>query len=222
MIKASIDNPGLPFDAVLCDLDGVIRFYDMAEVTRLEHEAGLPEGSTAAVGFAPEHDLPLLLGRITKEEWEDSIVHDLTRRVSLPRAQALARAFTEAGFWADETVVDLLRLVRGHCSLVLVTNATVWLDEDFALLGLAGLADDVINSSQVGIAKPDPRIYEIAAERAGARLDRCLFVDDRQENIDTAVELGMAGVLYREAADLRAALAPILQQAARHGLQGPT
>lgn len=137
----------------------------------------------------------MLLGRITKEEWEDAIVHDLTRRVSLPRAQALARAFTEAGFWADGTVVDLLRLVRGHCSLVLVTNATVWLDEDFALLGLAGLADDVINSSQVGIAKPDPRIYKIAAERAGARLDRCLFVDDRQENIDTAVELGMAGVL---------------------------
>jgi putative hydrolase of the HAD superfamily len=53
-------------------------------------------------------------------------------------------------------------------------------------------------------------LRRIAAERAGAHLNRCLFVDDRQENIDDVVGLGMTGVLYREVADVRAALAPVL------------
>ncbi|MFD3522357.1 HAD family hydrolase [Streptomyces sp. NPDC058653] len=195
-----------PFDAVLCDVDGVIRHLDSTEVSRLERAAGLPEGTTASVGYAPENDLPLLLGQITRQEWAGSIVRDLLPRVSRKEAEALALAFTVADFRTDETVVGLLRHVREHCPLVLVSNATTWLDEDLARLGLTGLAHSVVNSSLVGVSKPDRRIYEIAAERAGVSPDRCLFVDDRQENVDAAVALGMTGVLHRTADDLRAAL----------------
>ncbi|GAA2311328.1 HAD-IA family hydrolase [Streptomyces kunmingensis] len=200
----------LPFDAVLCDLDGVIRFYDTAEVTRLEREAGLPEGTTAAIGYAPETDLPLLLGQITRAQWTRTIAQGLGSHVSSSQAQALAHAFAGAGSRADEAVVGLLRQVRERCPLVVVTNAPVWLDDDLAVLGLADLADSVVNSSLVGVAKPHRRIYEIAAEQAGARPDRCLFVDDRQENVDAAREIGMATVLYRAVEDLKAALAPVL------------
>ncbi|MGW4226400.1 HAD family hydrolase [Streptomyces bauhiniae] len=211
-MDTAIGARDLPFDAVLCDLDGVIRFYDTVEVTRLEEAAGLPKGITAAIGFSPENDLPLLLGQITRDQWAQSIVHRLRSHVSLRDAHALAKAFTEAGFWADEAVVSLLRQVREHCPVVLVTNATVWLDEDLAVLGLADLADIVINSSLVGVAKPDRRIYEIAAEQAGARVDRCLFVDDRNENIDAASELGMTTVLYRSVGDLRESVAGLLNR----------
>ncbi|MFF3845936.1 HAD-IA family hydrolase [Streptomyces sp. NPDC002328] len=214
-MEAQTDVRDLPFDAVLCDLDGVIRFYDFGEVARLERAAGLSEGITADVGFAPENDLPLLLGEISREQWAQSIVRGLGSRASLAegQAQGLAKAFTESGFWADEAVVTLLRQVREHCPVILVTNATVWLDEDLAVLGLIDFADSVVNSSLVGVAKPDRRIYETAAARAGARLDRCLFVDDRQENVDAARELGMSTVLYRTVADLREALALIVRPA---------
>lgn len=62
----------------------------------------------------------------------------------------------------------------------------------------------------MGVAKPDREIYEIAAGRAGAALDRCLFIDDRLENIEAAVALGMTGVHYREPADLHGPLAFVL------------
>ncbi|MFF2020476.1 HAD-IA family hydrolase [Streptomyces sp. NPDC058171] len=201
------------FDAVLCDLDGVIRFFDDSVVTRLEREAGLPEGTTATIGFAPEHDGPLLLGRTTRKQWAESIAGALSSRVPRPRAEALATAFTEADFRADEQVVGVLRLLRGRCPLVLVTNATVWLDGDLAAMGLTDLATSVVNSSLVGMVKPDPGIYRLAAGRVGARLDRCLFVDDRAENVDAAIALGATGVLYREVADLERALAPLLRDA---------
>ncbi|MEU1120320.1 MULTISPECIES: HAD-IA family hydrolase [unclassified Streptomyces] len=205
---------GRAFDAVLSDLDGVIRFYDMAELEELERAAGLPLGSTTEVAFRPETDMPLMRGEITKERWIESIADGLADRVPRACGRELGTTLAEAKFRADEVVVGLLRQVRAAgLPVLLVTNATPWLADDLALLGLTGpegLLDDVISSADLGVAKPDRRMYETAAERAGVEARRCLFVDDRQENVDAAVELGMTGLLYREAADLREALAPLL------------
>ncbi|MEU6084333.1 HAD-IA family hydrolase [Streptomyces sp. NPDC047108] len=199
-----------PCDAVLCDLDNVIRFYDMARLAELERAAGLAEGSTASVAYAPDIDLPLLLGKITKEEWVDSIVSALSDQVPQARAVELASALADAPFRADDVVVAMLRRVRSRMPLVLVTNATSELERDLETMGLTDLADHVVGSAEVGVAKPDREIYEIAAELAGAPADRCLFVDDRPENVRAAVELGMTGVRYREPADLRKALGTVL------------
>ncbi len=194
--------PATAYDAVLCDLDNVVRYYDLTRVTALEQAAGLPEGTTAGLAYDPGLDLPLLLGRITPEEWAEAIAAGLTDRVGPERARELGRAMAEAPSRADETVVALLRRVRERVPLVLVTNATLRLHDDLAALGLGDLADHVVGSAHEGVAKPDPAIYRIAAARAGVRVDRCLFVDDRQENVDAALALGMTGVLFREPADL--------------------
>ncbi|MDK1476210.1 HAD-IA family hydrolase [Streptomyces sp. 549] len=199
-----------PFDALLCDLDNVIRFYDTTELAALERGAGLAEGTTESVAFAPETDLPLLLGEITKELWVDSITARLAGQVPKAQARELATALAKAPFRADDVVVAMLRRARAHVPVVLVTNATVELEDDLVTLGLADLADHVVSSARVGVAKPDRRIYEIAARRAGAAMDRCLFVDDRLENVEAAVALGMTGLHYREPADLRASLGVLL------------
>ncbi|MET9943120.1 hypothetical protein ABZ086_35695, partial [Streptomyces halstedii] len=59
--------------AVLCDLDNVIRFYDTEPLAALERAAGLPVGTTTEIAYAPEIDLPLLLGRITPDAWVEAI-----------------------------------------------------------------------------------------------------------------------------------------------------
>ncbi|QKW11013.1 HAD-IA family hydrolase [Streptomyces sp. NA04227] len=193
----------MPFDAVLCDLDNVIRFYDLTELAALERGAGLAEGTTAEVAYTPEIDLPFLLGAITKQQWVEAIVEGLADRVPKARAHELATALAQAPFRADEVVVAMLRQVRTRVPLVLVTNATVELEDDLVSLGLTDLADHVVSSARVGVAKPDGKIYEIAAQRAEVAVDRCLFVDDRLENVEAAVALGMSGLHYREPADLR-------------------
>ncbi|MFF5130879.1 HAD family hydrolase [Streptomyces syringium] len=195
-----------PFDAVLCDLDNVIRFYDMAPLAELERAAGLAEGTTARVAYAPEIDLPLLLGKITKEEWVGSIASALSGQVPLAYARELGMALADAPFRADDAVVALLCRVRRHMPLVLVTNATLELERDLESMGLADLADHVVSSARVGVAKPDREIYEIAAERAGVAANRCLFVDDRLENVQAAITLGMTGAHYHEPADLQKVL----------------
>ncbi|MEU9719607.1 HAD-IA family hydrolase [Streptomyces sp. NPDC047976] len=199
---------GRPFDAVLCDLDNVIRFYDSSGLAALERLAGLHEGTTAALAFSPELDRPLLLGRITREQWAESIAERLREEYAEARSWELAEAMTRSPFSADGAVVSVLRGARAAgLSLVLVTNAALDLDEDLAAMGLTDLADHVVSSAREGVAKPDREIYAIAAERAGAAPERCLFVDDRLENVEAAEAFGMTGVHYRGPDDLRAALA---------------
>ncbi|MEU6387955.1 HAD-IA family hydrolase [Streptomyces sp. NPDC046939] len=202
----TLRNARRPFDAVLCDLDNVIRFYDTTELAELERASGLPVGTTESVAYAPERDLPLLLGAISTEQWVESIAVGLAGRVSGARAHELAAALARAPFHADQVVVGLLARMRAYVPLVLVTNATLRLEEDLETLGLADFADHVVSSARVRVAKPDPGIYEIAARRAGVARDRCLFVDDRPENVEAAIALGMTGLLYRVPDDLRTAL----------------
>ncbi|MEU9482573.1 HAD-IA family hydrolase [Streptomyces decoyicus] len=210
-------TPQRPFDAVLCDLDNVIRFYDMTQLARLEHVAGLAPGTTTKVAYAPEIDLPLLLGKITQQQWVESIVLGLAGQVSEVQARELATALATAPFWADEVVVTLLRQVRAHMPVVLVTNATLELESDLASLGLADFSGHVVSSARLGVAKPDREIYEVAAERAGVAIGRCLFVDDRLENIRAAAALGMIGVHYREPADLRESVSFLLDDSPAAG-----
>jgi HAD superfamily hydrolase (TIGR01509 family) len=49
----------------------------------------------------------------------------------------------------------------------------------------------VVISYEVGCAKPEPRIFEIALDRLGVAPSHALFVDDREENIEGARRLGI-------------------------------
>ena len=80
--------------------------------------------------------------------------------------------------------------------VVLVSNATTRLAADLAGLGIDGLVDHVVGSALAGVAKPDPRIYHLAAELAGVPVQRCLFVDDSAGNVEAARSLGMTGLHF--------------------------
>lgn len=56
--------------------------------------------------------------------------------------------------------------------------------------------DVVIVSCEVGVCKPDPRIYELCLSRLGVEPAEALFVDDREENVEAAAKLGMQTVHY--------------------------
>jgi epoxide hydrolase-like predicted phosphatase len=60
------------------------------------------------------------------------------------------------------------------------------------------LFDVVVISAEVGLHKPQPEIYRLAAERLGVEPQNCIFVDDLRENVEGAEAVGMTGVLHRD------------------------
>lgn len=192
----------MTFDAVLCDLDGVLRRWPpMAD---LEQVYGVPPGTLASVAFAPARLTPAITGRCTDEQWRAAVTADLAAHTD--RAAELVAAWSASVGEIDPEVADILRTARQHGPVVIVTNATTRLASDVARLGLAGQVDAIVNSARVGAAKPDPAIYEAAAERAGVPPHRCLFVDDSVENTDAACALGMTAHHFTGAPGLRAVL----------------
>lgn len=63
--------------------------------------------------------------------------------------------------------------------------------------------DGVVESSKLGISKPDRRIYELALRRFRLRPEECVFVDDKDENLAPAAGMGMHTVLFRSARQLK-------------------
>lgn len=65
------------------------------------------------------------------------------------------------------------------------------------------LLGDVVVSGAVGLAKPDPAIYQLVAERSGTPLDRLAFIDDSIANVAAAAALGMHAIQFTGAEQLR-------------------
>ncbi len=101
----------------------------------------------------------------------------------------------------DEAMLDGVRAARrAGARTALLSNS--WGD------GLAydpGLLEELFDtwviSSEVGLRKPDPAIYALAAERLGLPPEACVFVDDLPGNLKPARAIGMATVLHRGDAD---------------------
>jgi 2-haloacid dehalogenase len=67
----------------------------------------------------------------------------------------------------------------------------------------------LVLSADVGLNKPDPRIYRILCERHGLDARDCIFIDDSERNVAAARAEGMAGIVFTDAAALSAALAAL-------------
>lgn len=64
-----------------------------------------------------------------------------------------------------------------------------------SMLDFDELFDDVVDSHEVGLRKPNPAIYRLALERLGAQADRTAFLDDVASNVDAALSVGMRAVV---------------------------
>ncbi|WP_051450742.1 HAD-IA family hydrolase [Actinospica robiniae] len=197
--------PELPYKAVLCDIDGVLRHWPPLDT--LDQDHALPSGTFAGAAFAPERLIPAITGLVTDEEWRESVEAALAVACgSWSTARAVVAAWSVQLPTIDAEVAALLRQTRGTIPVALVSNATTRLELDLAKQGLEDVADVIVNTSRIGYAKPDSRVYVDAARRVGAALDQCLFIDDTVGNVAAARSLGMPALHFRTFADLRDAL----------------
>jgi putative hydrolase of the HAD superfamily len=102
----------------------------------------------------------------------------------------------------DEVVRETLEKLKGKVLLGVLTNSTVLNDRVGVRKNCYELFDFRIISHEVGVRKPEKRIYEILLERLesnGVKPEECVFVDDRKENLDVIEEFGVKSILFEDA-----------------------
>jgi epoxide hydrolase-like predicted phosphatase len=82
--------------------------------------------------------------------------------------------------------------------------------EEQARYGFADMFDVIVYSHEVGLAKPDPRIYALLCARLGVAPGELVFLDDVQENVDAAAELGIHGILHRSTPESISAISALI------------
>ena len=100
---------------------------------------------------------------------------------------------------AEPGAVQTLRALKDRgLTLGIGTNMTLdWQLEKLRRLGLLELVDFVVTSEEVGVEKPDPKLFALCAEKADAPAEACCFVGDSLEKDALAARnCGMLGVWY--------------------------
>lgn len=92
-------------------------------------------------------------------------------------------------------------------SAVRIYGLTNWSMETFPAarerFGILQMIDNYVVSGAEGLVKPDARLFRVLLERYGLEARECIFIDDNEANVRAAEALGITGIVFRGANDLR-------------------
>lgn len=192
------------FSAVLWDFGGVILSSPFEAFNHHEERAGLPRDFIRTVNATNPHtNAWALLERndISPAEFDVAFANDSrTLGHEVRGADVLALL---AGEIRPEMVgaLDKVR-AAGYKTACLTNNvvesdgesSTIRADRALAIAAIMSRFDAVVESSKVGVRKPEPRFYEIACELLGVQPSQCVFLDDLGINLKPAAAMGMTTI----------------------------
>ena len=201
--------------AVIWDYGGVFSGSPFDAMAGVAREMGVDPERYLEIVFGPyDHDTDhpwhrLERGETTLERARAEII-EIGRRDGIDSDPFhLFTAMSRGGGGPRGEVVDFARELKGsglHSALV-TNNALEFRDYWRRSIPLDELFHHVIDSSEVGLRKPDPKIFELALEQLGVEASSAVFLDDYAGNVEAARRVGIRGVLVTD--DYQGALAEL-------------
>jgi putative hydrolase of the HAD superfamily len=199
--------------AVIFDFGGVILTSPFEAFARYEQDNGLPAGFLRDLNARNTHDNAW--ARLERSE----VDLDGFARLFAEEARAAGHEVDGRevlGLLVGELrpeMVTALRRCHERLSTAMLTNNFVLGDRANAggpMAEVFGLFDVVVESSQVGLRKPDPAIYQLVCERLGVAPDEAVFLDDLGMNLKPARAMGMTTIKVVDPADALAELESVV------------
>ena len=185
--------------AVLFDLGGVIvRTEYQAPRQHLAESLGMDYDDIDKIVFGGGINgsaARATLGQISEDEHWLNVMKILKQPAS---ENERIRAEFFAGDIIDRTLLDFLRSIRPKYRTGLISNAWSGLRNYILREKFDDAFECMVISSEVGAAKPDPKIFQIALEQLQVRANEAVFVDDFIENIEACQKVGMKGIHFRD------------------------
>ena len=186
----------MPISAALFDFGGVILTSPFEAFSRYERDNGLPSGFLRTVNAAdPDTNAWARLERseIDLEDFDEAFAAEsesLGHRVAGSDVLGLLMGDVRP------EMVGAVRRCGERLATGLLTNNVVGLaaTANPAISEVLDLFDVVIESSRVGVRKPDPEFYEIACAQLSISPDEAVFLDDLGINLKPARSMGMTTI----------------------------
>ena len=183
--------------AVFFDLGGVIvRTEYQAPRQQLAERLGMEYDDLNKIVFDSETGLQATTGALTSQQHWEAVIKRLKRS---PEELASIRDAFFAGDIIDRDILNFLRSIRGSHKTGLISNAWSDLRDYLVREKMIDAFDHIIISSEVGVAKPEAGIFQMALKQASVRPDEAVFVDDFYVNIEGCEKVGMKGIHFKDA-----------------------
>jgi epoxide hydrolase-like predicted phosphatase len=185
--------------AVIFDMGGVlVRTEDRGPRTSLGLRFGKTYSEMDEIVFGVPTTELAAVGKITAQEHK----HAIMRNLGLPETDAAITEFIDEFFEGDvvdKEMVKEIDALRPKYVTAILSNA--W-DDLRPLLEetwqIAYAFDQIFISAEMGVVKPDPRIYKMVLEALDLKPEETVFVDDFLHNIEAARKVGMHGIHFQE------------------------
>jgi putative hydrolase of the HAD superfamily len=187
---------------ILTDLDGVIRHWKSDTIYKKEIEYGLDPGHLYSICFEESLLLQVITGQISDTEWRYRVQAKLLNSISESLAKELVNSWTNSEVYIDKTIIEFYKDHFPSAKVVLVTNATSRLNHDMKNHGLSNIFDGVLNSSELGFAKPSHSFFNKVMHLLGVGFDEVIYIDDAVTNVQSAIQLGIRSHHYQNHAQL--------------------
>ncbi|MBL4666055.1 MAG: HAD-IA family hydrolase [Sneathiella sp.] len=186
--------------AVLWDFGGVLTTSPFEAFNRFEKEKRLPDNFLRTVNSTnPDKNAWAQFERskIDADEFDQLFLAEST---ALGHAVAGAEVIKLlSGNIRPNMVSALTKIVKTHQCVCLTNNVSAGKGpgmsrsaaEQQAVLDVMKIFDQVIQSSKIGMRKPDPQIYTYTCEKMGVSPDQILYLDDLGVNLKPAAAMGM-------------------------------
>jgi putative hydrolase of the HAD superfamily len=180
--------------------------FDIGGVLEIDPDIGVADQWEAALGLGPGG-----LGDRLGHLWAAGSVGEITLsqvHQGIRDALGVDAATVEAmmsDIWTqylgtlNGPLYDYFRALRPRFVTGILSNSFVGARErEQALYGFEDACDLIVYSHEVGMSKPDERIFRLTWTRLGIRPEEMVFVDDHPPNIEAARALGIAAVHFRD------------------------
>lgn len=207
----------LDIQAVLFDFGGVFTDSPFHAVADFGTDIGAEPAQVTRIVFGSyEHD--------GQHPWHRLERGEMTLEAAREQIQALGReegldvdiytlfmkmAGNNAGADSRRPLVERVRQLRtdGYRTGIITNNVAEFGEGWRGLIPVDELFEFVVDSSSVGVRKPDPAIFTIALEQLGLPPEQTVFLDDYRANVDAARTLGLNAI--EVTTDLDAAIAEL-------------
>ncbi|MEX2255769.1 MAG: HAD family phosphatase [Acidimicrobiia bacterium] len=210
------DGPDGPVGLVIFDYGGVISERMLDGLADFEQRMGYPSGSVHRLLFGeippgsdgdpvdgaydegPVHDFHLLeTGDLGFHEYLEGVERRAPAHLGRPLEPHAFAEFTQAtSLRVQWPMVHEIRRLRaeGIPVALLTNNVKEFGDAWRSSFPVDELFEIIVDSSDVRMRKPDPRIYELTCERGGVTPTAAVFLDDNRDNVAAARALGIETV----------------------------
>jgi len=195
--------------AIVFDYGGVIELKDGDLVQEMADSLQITKGDWQEVYYTLNH-----LNNTGQKSWRE-VATIVAQRfnasdIQISFIQDLINKYDQKRILNWDLIEIIKDLKNRNYKIGILSNYSITLREKLTKLNIIDLFDEVIISSEVGLQKPQPEIFEIVFNKLNIKNSEMIFIDDTKRSLEGSEKIGYVPILYTDNEMLKSELSNIL------------